>query len=140
MQLLKSNLQPKFDQNTGKVGESLAAKFLEQRGFRILDRNYLKAFGEIDVVAEKHGIVHFAEVKTVSHETTKQLEWAVAHETWRPEEQVHHRKLHQISKAVQAWLNERRYTGNFQIDVIGIRIVPRETFCSINWIQNVITE
>ncbi len=118
----------------------VAAQYLERQGFQIIARNRRWPFAEIDLIARRRETVHFVEVKTVSHETKANLEWAVTHETWRPEEQVHYRKLHQIRKGVQAWLVENRYTGNFQIDVIAVRIVPRETYSSINWIQNVIIE
>ena len=102
--------------------------------------NYQKTFGEIDIVARERDLIHFVEVKTVSHETIELLKQAVSRETWRPEEQVHQRKLHQISKVIQAWISEHSYTGNIQIDVLALRIVPRETFCSINWLQNVIID
>lgn len=125
---------------TGHLGESLASDYLRKLGFEIVQRNYLKSCGEIDIVAREKETIHFVEVKTVSHETVSELKRAVSYETWRPEEQVHARKLHQISKAVQVWLSENSYTGNFQIDVLAIRIVPRETFCTINLIQNVIVE
>ncbi|MBV9159572.1 MAG: YraN family protein [Candidatus Kaiserbacteria bacterium] len=47
----------------GDMGESIAAQYLERKGFRIIDRNYLKPWGEIDIIAEKSGIIHFVEVK-----------------------------------------------------------------------------
>ena len=125
---------------TGKLGEAVAAHYLEKQGLEVIEMNYQKTFGEIDIVARERDLIHFVEVKTVSHETIELLKQAVSRETWRPEEQVHQRKLHQISKAIQAWISEHSYTGNIQIDVLALRIVPRETFCSINWLQNVIID
>ena len=37
----------------GRVGEDIAAQFLERKGFKILARNYRKPWGEIDIIAEK---------------------------------------------------------------------------------------
>jgi len=48
----------------GREGEDLAARFLEKRGYRILDRNYSTRSGEIDLVALHEGAVVFVEVKT----------------------------------------------------------------------------
>ena len=48
----------------GKAGETLAAEYLEQSGYRILARNYWCRMGEIDIVAQKGNCVHFVEVKT----------------------------------------------------------------------------
>jgi putative endonuclease len=50
----------------GKEGEQAAVDYLEGRGFRILDRNWRCAGGEIDIVAaERHTFV-VCEVKTRS--------------------------------------------------------------------------
>lgn len=50
----------------GKEGEQAAADYLKERGFRILDRNWRCADGEIDIVAvERHSLV-VCEVKTRS--------------------------------------------------------------------------
>ena len=48
----------------GKSGESLAADYLEQSGYRILFRNYWCRMGEIDLIAQKDNCIHFVEVKT----------------------------------------------------------------------------
>ena len=42
-------------QNTGKLGEDIAAKYLGNKGYKILTRNYRKPWGEIDIIAEKKG-------------------------------------------------------------------------------------
>lgn len=48
----------------GNIGEDLACVFLIKIGFTIIDRNYLKKWGEIDIVAKKNNIFHFIEVKS----------------------------------------------------------------------------
>ena len=48
----------------GQMGESLAARHLEEQGYRILDRNMRTPHGEIDVIAAKDEILVFVEVKT----------------------------------------------------------------------------
>ena len=49
---------------TGKSGEGIAAGFLTQSGYRILDVNYRCPIGEIDIVAREKGELVFVEVKT----------------------------------------------------------------------------
>ncbi|MCU0642877.1 MAG: YraN family protein, partial [bacterium] len=39
--------------SVGKLGEDLAANFLEEKGFNIIERNYRFGHGEIDIIAEK---------------------------------------------------------------------------------------
>jgi len=48
----------------GKLGENLAANFLEKKGYTIVERNYRFSHGEIDIIAEKDGMLIFTEVKT----------------------------------------------------------------------------
>ena len=49
---------------TGQRGERLATLYLRIRGYRILERNFLCPGGELDIVAEKGGVVVFVEVRT----------------------------------------------------------------------------
>jgi len=48
----------------GKEGEDRAARFLEKKGYRILERNYSTRSGELDLIALHDGVVVFVEVKT----------------------------------------------------------------------------
>ena len=47
----------------GAWGEECAAAYLRRHGYRILARNYSCRFGEIDLIAEKDGVLLFVEVK-----------------------------------------------------------------------------
>jgi Holliday junction resolvase-like predicted endonuclease len=53
----------------GNLGEDIAAMFLMKQGFSVLERNHLRKWGEIDIVAKNGGTLHFVEVKTVSYGT-----------------------------------------------------------------------
>lgn len=67
---------------TGKLGEDLAAKYLESLGFTIFDRNYNYQKAEIDLVAYIPEELHFVEVKTRSNTTTFKPEEALTPEKW----------------------------------------------------------
>lgn len=139
-QLIRMQVKNKNTRAIGNIGEGIAATHLQNIGYVIVERNYWKKWGEIDIVAKKGALIHFVEVKTVSYETKADLEHAVTHETWRPEELVHTFKLHQIHKALETWISENAYDGEWQIDVVAVRVVPRETFSTINLIENVVIE
>jgi len=82
----------------GKKAESLAALFLKQKGFEIVERNYHARVGEIDIIAkDKKGIWHFVEVKSRK----------VSSLYGRPEEAADQVKQEKIEQAVEIYLEER---------------------------------
>jgi len=123
----------------GSWGETIATNYLKRKGYTILDRNYLKKWGEIDIVARgTNGKIHFVEVKAVSYETKRHLSNAVTRRTWRPEENVHFFKLKKLNRVIESWLMEKNYTKEWQIDVIAVRLVPREKYASLKLIPNIV--
>ena len=52
------------NQELGKKGEALAEKYLDDKGFRIIQRNYRCKIGEIDLICEKDKVLVFCEVKS----------------------------------------------------------------------------
>lgn len=126
----------------GAYGEDIAAKYLEKQGQKVLERNYLKKWGEIDVISREttknKSIIHFVEVKTVSYETKHDLEQAVSYGTWRPEENVHPEKIKRMYRTIESWLMEKNCDLEWQIDVIAVRIVPREKYATVKYLPNII--
>lgn len=53
----------RFNRAVGARGEEIAVKFLADKGFRIIERNYSTKFGEIDLIAAKDNVLRFVEVK-----------------------------------------------------------------------------
>lgn len=47
----------------GNLGENLACKYLTEKGYDIIERNFLKPFGEIDIIAKNKDYLIFVEVK-----------------------------------------------------------------------------
>ena len=102
----------------GRVGEDVAAQFRGRKGFKILERNYRKPWGEIDIIAEKGGIVRFVEVKAVSREALGDI--SRENNNYRPEEQVHPTKLRKIARTAELYMNGKGDRREYQIDVVGV--------------------
>ncbi len=93
-------------QKVGGIGEDLAYRFLVKQGFIVLDRNYLKKWGELDIITKKDGVLRFIEVKTVSRENIKNISLEVLEQD-KPEENVHAWKLKRLYKTINSYLLEK---------------------------------
>jgi len=102
----------------GRIGEDIATQFLERKGFKIITRNYRKPWGEIDIIAEKLGVVRFVEVKAVSREILPNGSREMPN--YRPEEQVHPTKLKKICRTAELYMANTKDDREFQIDVVGV--------------------
>ena len=124
----------KHKKKIGALGENMACRFLVKQGFRVLDRNYNKKWGEIDIVAEKDKVLRFIEVKTVvsvvSYETDR----------YRPEENVHYQKLKRLSRVIQTYLLDKNvsYETGWQIDVLAVFLDLETKKAKFRWIENII--
>ncbi|MFM2374882.1 MAG: hypothetical protein RLZZ234_877 [Candidatus Parcubacteria bacterium] len=107
--------------NFGNLGEGIAVQKLTQLGFTVLARNYLKKWGEIDIVARgTDGIVHFIEVKSAKYHYVNQN--TVPRDTFMPEENVTREKLLRLMRTIETWIHEHKYAGDWQIDVMTVHI------------------
>lgn len=125
----------------GNLGEDIASKFLIKRGYSILDRNYLKKCGELDIVAKKANKLHFIEVKSVSCETIPDVSHETNQETgFRPEDNVHEWKLQRLSKTIQIYITEKNVSSEteWQFDVITVYIDKKRLISKVNMLENVI--
>ena len=103
--------------DTGMIGEEVAAEYLERLGYRILERNYLRPWGEIDIVATKNDIVHFVEVKAISRENRSDISREMSHQ---PEDLVDVRKLRKVARTAEMYMASKRDTREYQVDVVGV--------------------
>lgn len=90
---------------TGDLGEDRAVDHLKNLGFLVLERNYWKKFGEIDIIAQKGSDLHFVEVKTVTRETVSKE--TVLKDDYQPEDNVHPWKIERLHRTIQIYLLEK---------------------------------
>ncbi len=96
----------------GQDAEELVSRRLESEGFAILDRNWRRPWGELDVVAKKDDVIHFVEVKA-----SRRLSAGFA-----PELRADRRKLAKVRRTARTWLADRRFDPDteWQIDVASV--------------------
>jgi len=98
----------------GKRGEQLAAEYLKNNGYKILDTNYQKRKGEIDLIAydPTSDEIVFIEVKARSSQSYGY-----------PEEAVNQNKIKKITQVARMWIEEKDKVDVFwRIDIIAIEL------------------
>jgi putative endonuclease len=94
----------------GQEAESLAAAFLEARGYRVLDRNHALRLGEVDLVCEGDGVLCFVEVRS-----------RTGSDHGGPEETVDRRKARRVVLAATDWLERNPAPGrDIRFDVVAV--------------------
>lgn len=111
----------------GKKGENFASDYLRKHGYRVIDRNFQKRYGELDIICVKDKTLIFVEVKT-----------RIGHTFGKPEEAVTPRKLTEIKQTAAYYkMLHPELPDSLRIDVIGIELDFDETLIYFNHIQNV---
>ena len=98
----------------GILGEDEAVKMLEQKGFRILERNWRMGHLEVDIIAENKKEIVFAEVKARTG----------MYGGKRPEEYVDELKRRRMTAAANAYIKQHRIEKNPRFDIIGLVLSP----------------
>lgn len=103
--------------STGRAGEDLAAAYLAEKGFRILERNFRCPRGEIDLVCEQGGVLVFVEVKARS-----------GTERGEPGEAVGRDKQARLVKAASLYLSRRRaWERPCRFDLVSVIFLDGDT-------------
>ena len=114
----EKNSKSKNNKVTGAFGEEIIARFLTQRGYEIIEKNWRVREGEIDIVAlAPNGVFTFVEVKT-------RRSLAFGH----PLEAINNEKAHRLQRLALAWLATHKCFGcDYQIDGAAVLIAENST-------------
>lgn len=93
----------------GETGEQMAARYLEDQGYVILDRNYRRGHKEVDIIALDHGELAVVEVKTRTNE-----------DLFAAEQAVDHRKRQNIIRVANNYVRRYHRTEPLRFDIIAI--------------------
>ena len=100
------------EQTTKEIGdraESLGVEYLIQNGYSIIEQNfYARKMGEIDIIAQKDGVIHFIEVKS-------------AKANFDPVYNITPRKIHKMINSVYYYLKIKNLDSPFCLDALIIR-------------------
>ncbi len=110
----------------GRKGEDIAAEYLSENGYEIIEKNYHFGHGEIDIIAKKNRVIVFAEVKT-----RKSAGFGT------PDKAVNLKKLKLLLRTADGFLLKNSQFAEYEkrMDVIAV-IKSEETF-SLDHYENV---
>ena len=113
----------------GDRGESLAACFLEAKGFGILERNYRCPVGEVDLVAQEGECLVFVEVRSRSSDAFG-----------TPEESITQEKRQRLAQVAECYLAERGSSlPAWRIDLVAVDFGPGGSAQRVELFRNVVT-
>jgi putative endonuclease len=124
----------------GAEGEEVAAEFLESKGFKIVDRNWSRPFGELDIVARGTDGYRFVEVKSVSWETGVGNGNDVSHETRRPEENVSREKSIRLMRTIQAYIATNSIEDDWQFDTIAVFLDQKKKKAKVRHLEDIVLQ
>ncbi len=93
----------------GRWGEDLAAAFLEEKGYTIIERNWKSGHHDLDIVAKDGSTLVIVEVKTRRNRLYG-----------NPEEAIDYRKRRSLLSAINHYTKSHRIYSNVRFDIISI--------------------
>ena len=110
-----------------------------KHNFLILDRNYTKKWGEIDIIAEKDNKLYFVEVKSVSKSSLE----SVTRETldyYKPEDNMHPWKMKRILRTIQTYFIDKKIGDEkeWQFDLLVVFLDIKNKKAKIKVVKDII--
>ena len=110
-----------------KRGEDLAAAFLQKKGYKILDRNFRKGYGELDIITIHNNILVFVEVKTRTSSAYGS-----------PLEAITPWKLHALKRTAEYYaLTHKCQHMQMRMDAISVNMLSQYEEFEIEHIENI---
>lgn len=96
----------------GLKAEEAVCRHLASQGYRILDRNWRRPWGELDIVAALDGVIHVVEVKASSRPT----------QGFEPALRADRTKMHKVLRTARTWLAQHGVDSatEWQLDVASV--------------------
>lgn len=115
----------------GISGENAAVSFLEKNGYQIIERNYKKKMGEIDIVGIDDGEYVFIEVKSSKYHP---------YSSFSPEFRVGKKKLNSIAGICEIYCLEHKFRSkqSWRVDVISVLLDSNYLPVKIEQFKNIL--
>ncbi len=110
----------------GHLGEDIARRYLEKKGYFIVDQNYKNKYAEIDLIVKDKDSLVFVEVKTRINE-----HFGI------PEDAINRNKLRRLIRNAQVYMMRKNYDLDFRIDAVCIVLDENKQPLRIDHYKNI---
>jgi len=112
---------------TGQIGEEIAKKYLEEKGYLVLEENYKTKYGEIDLVCKNNNELIIVEVRTKKGENFGS-----------PEDSLIKTKLRKVWLNAEAYRNTKKWQGICRVDAICLVLKKDNSLERLNHYKNIV--
>ena len=115
----------------GAWAEDYVAQYLKSKKYQIIEQNYKKPWGEIDIITKKDDVLIFVEVKANKTDVPG----------FEPENRVNSEKLRRLNRVIETYFVSKKYSNNqkCQIDVVSITLNRGRGVVKIKHFKNIDT-
>ena len=122
-----------LNKESGRRGEKIAARYLREHGYKVVERNYRTRFGEIDLVCTQRDKLVFVEVKL-----------KIGDKFGTPEEMITKAKVWQVRRTAENYLVEnslvKQQFPRYQVDAICIVMGSDSAIQKVSHYENIESE
>ncbi len=130
------DLSDKSRKEIGALGERIAAEYVVRHGMKIVDRNYTKKTGEIDLIAQEWNTLHFIEVKTVL--VNMFYDEYAGQDDYDPSVNLHEAKVRKVARTGEWYVMDKKWEGEWQVDGCLVWIRRRDGAARVQYLPQIV--
>ncbi len=115
-----------WNRNLGQLGENIARRYLENKGYKIVEQNCRNKWGEIDLICKEKDVLVFVEVKT-----------RIGEQFGTPEDALNKNKIQRLIRNAQAYMARKKYMVEYRIDAVCIVLNEEKKLKRVNHYENI---
>lgn len=110
----------------GVWGEAVAARFLQEKGYCVIERDWKSGHRDLDIIATVRDTVVFVEVKTRS-----------SRDFGEPEDAIDYAKIRNLRMAIHHYVRFKHIKGDIRLDIVSVVGTPDSEDVSISHFEDI---
>lgn len=101
-----------------------------------MDKNVARKTGEIDLIAEKEGVLHFVEVKTILADEFPDPNFP--RDEYDPSLNLHEAKIRKVARTGEWYVAEKEWEGEWQVDGCLVWLRRRDGMAFVRYLPQIV--